>query len=152
MYNKRHTLFFHLSYESGAAGIKVEISKRSSGSRYETAAYMGISMLVMKKEDVAANKLVALTERRGTANRDLYDIWYFLKNNWDYNDEIIETRTGMKTVEYFKKCAAFVEKISERHIMAGMGELLDAKTKGWVKANLKKELIFLLKLHAGGGR
>ncbi len=34
-------------------------------------------MLVMKKEDMFAHKLVAMTERTGMANRDIFDVWFF---------------------------------------------------------------------------
>ena len=144
--NKLNTLFFLLSYEHQAHNIKVEISKRNFGSEYEIKNYLGISMLVMRKEDTLANKLVSLMERKNTANRDLLDTGFFLKHNWDLNKNIIELRTKMKVKEYLKKCILFVEKVNKKHILAGMGELLDKKMKVWVKENLKQELLFLLKI------
>jgi hypothetical protein len=39
-----------------------------------------------------------------------------------------------------------LEKVSGRAILSGMGELLDARQKDWVKAKLKTEAIFLLKV------
>lgn len=144
--SKRYTLFFILSYNKEAQNIKVEISKRTFGSDYEIKNYLGISMLVMRKEDLFAHKLVTLLERKKLANRDIFDVWFFLKNNWEINKEIVEKRTGMEIKKYLKKCIKFVEKASERHILAGMGELLDEKTKTWAKKNLKKDLLFLLKL------
>lgn len=39
-----------------------------------------------------------------------------------------------------------LEKMSNRNILAGMGELLDVKQKDWVRAKLKNEVIFQLKL------
>lgn len=144
--NKHYTLFFVLSYQRELQNIKIEISKRSFGSSYEIKNYLGISMLVMKKEDLLAHKMVALLERKRPANRDLFDLWFFLKNNWQINKEILEKRTGLKTKEYLKKCIKFIEKINERYILAGMGDLLDEKTKIWAKKNLKRDLLFLLKV------
>jgi len=143
---KRHTLFFLLSYSKEAQDIKIEISKRTFGSNYEIKNYLGISMLVMKKEDLFAHKLVALLERKRPANRDLFDLWFFLKNNWEINREIVEKRTATEFKEYLKQCLKFVEKVSEKHILAGMGELLDEKIKNWGRENLKKDLLFLLRL------
>ena len=145
-HQKRHTIFFVLSYDSEAQNIKVEISRRSFGSRYELKNYLGISMLVMVKEDMFAHKLVALLDRGKTANRDIFDIWSFLKNNWEINKEIVEKRTGLPFKEYLKKCIDFIESYSDRYILAGMGELLDEEQKAWAKANLKKDLLFLLKV------
>ena len=134
-----------LSYSKEAQNIKVEISKRIFGSNYEIKNYLGISMLVMKKEDMFAHKLVAMLERGKTANRDIFDIWFFLKNNWDINEEIVEKRTEMKFKGYLKKCIKFIEVFSDRNILSGMGELLDEKVKFYIKVNLLIDVLFLLK-------
>jgi len=144
--NKRHTLFILLSYNKEAQNIKVEINKRSFGSQYEVKNYLGISMLVMRREDMFAHKLVAMTERGKTASRDVFDVHFFLKNNWEINKEIVQQRTGMKFADYLKKCIEFVEKIPDRNILSGMGELIDEKQKAWVKSKLKQDTVFLLKL------
>jgi len=148
-FKKRFNLFYTLSYEKkpeGAQNVRVEINRRDFGSRYEIKSYLGISMKVMVKEDMAAHKLVAMFERKGRTNRDLYDVWFFLKNDWQINKEIVEKRTKMSFKDFLPKCLNLIEKIDERHILAGMGELLDEKTKAWTKKNLKKDLLFLLKL------
>jgi predicted nucleotidyltransferase component of viral defense system len=145
-YRKQHTLFFILSYNGKAQNIKVEINRRSFGSRYEVKNYLGISMLVMIKEDMFAHKLVAMLERTKTANRDVYDVWHFLKNHWPINKEIVEKRTKISLKDHLKKCIKFIEPLSNRSIFSGMGELLDESQKAWVRANLKKDTIFLLKI------
>jgi len=145
-HKKHNTLFFMLSYEEKAPNIKVEINLRGFGSRYEVKNYLGISMLVMVKEDMSAHKLVAMLERYRTANRDVYDVWYFLKNHWPINKDIVEARTRMSFTSYLEKCIKFVESLSERNILSGTGELLDEKQKAWVKNNLKKDTAFLLKI------
>ena len=144
-YRKQHTLLFILSYDEKAQNIKVEINRRSFGSRYEMKIYLGISMLVMVREDMFAHKLVAILERTKTANRDVYDIWYFLKNLWPINKEIVEKRTKMSFKDHLKRCIAFVESLSDRSILSGMGELLDEKEKAWAKAHLRRDTIFLLR-------
>jgi len=143
---KLNTLFFLLSYGERDQNIKVEISRRIFGSRYELKSYLGVSMLVMIKEDMFAHKLVAMLERAKTANRDVFDVWHFLKNRWPINTKIVEKRTQMEFRDYLKKCVKFVESMSDRGILAGMGELMNEKQKAWVKANLKKDTAFLLKV------
>ncbi len=145
-YKKQHTLFFVLSYDDKVQNIKVEINLRSFGSRYELKNYLGISMLVMTKEDMFAHKLVALLERSKTANRDVYDLWHFLKYRWPVNKEIVEKRTNTKFSDYLQKCVTFIESLSDRTILSGMGELLDEKQKAWARNNLRKDTVFLLKL------
>lgn len=142
---KRFTLFFLLSYEAGARTIKVEINRRTFGSKYGLRSYFGISMLVMEKEDMFAHKFVAMTERMGKANRDIFDVWFFLQNDWPVNEKIVEKRTGMTFKNFLKKSIDALGAMNDHHILSGIGELLDAKQKAWVKANLRKETIFLLK-------
>lgn len=141
---KRYTLFFLLSYKEEATNIKVEISRREFPDNYELKNYLGISMLVMKKEDIIAHKMVAFLDRSSIANRDLFDLWYFFKNNWPTNKEIVRLRTGENFKNYLKKCIEKIKKINETYILQGLGEILDKKQKRWVRENLKKELLFLM--------
>ncbi len=146
---KRYSIFFLLSYYNkiqNAYNIKVEINRRDFGSKYETKSYLGIPMKVMVREDVVANKLVALFERVGKTNRDIYDVWFFLKNNWPINEKIIEKRTDLTLQEFLARCIDILEAKSNRGILSGIGELLDEKQKRWVKTNLLSETIFLLRL------
>ena len=145
-HRKRNTLLFIISYKEKSQNIKVEINCRAFGSCYELKNYLGISMLVMIKEDMFAHKLVAVLERKKIASRDVYDIWHFLKNLWPINIEIVEKRTGMNFKDYLNKCVEFIESFSDRSILSGMGELLDERQKVWAKANLRKDTVFLLKV------
>lgn len=144
---KKATIFFLLSYEEKSHNIKVEISKRTFSDFYEVKSYLGISMLIIRKEDMFAHKLVALSERKSPANRDYFDLWFFMKNNWDIRKEIVELRTGMDFKKYLRKCIEKVQEVDEKHILQGLGEVLDAKLKNWVKDNLKKDLLFHLNFY-----
>ncbi len=143
---KRYNLFLNLSYKDDTPNIKIEINRRQFGSKYEIKSYLGISMQVMVFEDMFAHKFVAMYERMGKANRDIFDVWFFLKNDWDINKEIIQKRTEMSFKEFLQKCVTKIEKLPNRDILAGMGELLSEKQKYWIKENLKKELVFNIKL------
>ena len=143
---KRFNIFFLLSYEEKAQNIKVEINRRAFGSRYLLKTYLGISMLVMKEEDMFAHKLMAMHERVGRSNRDFYDSWFFLKNNWPINRKMVEDRAGTTFKKFLEKCISSLEKLEDYNILAGIGELLDERTKIWAKKNLIKDLLFLLKL------
>lgn len=143
---KRFNLFLLLSYEGDAPNIKIEINRREFGSRYELKSYLGISMLVMVQEDMFAHKMVAMYERIGKANRDIFDVWFFLNSNWPICREIVEERTHVSFQVFLQKCIDALEKVPDRGVLAGMGELLDEKQKAWAKVNLRKDTIFLLKL------
>ena len=143
---KRFSIFILLSYEEKAPNIKIEINHRQFGSRYEVKSYLGIPMKVMVPEDMFAHKMVAMYERLGKANRDIFDVWFFLKKGFEINEDIVKKRTGMELYKFLKKCVDKLENFSEKGILSGIGELLDEKTKLQVKKNLKKDLLFLLKL------
>lgn len=149
--NKRYSLFFLLSYHNkmaDAQNIKIEINKRNFGSKYQVMHYLGIAMQVMVKADMAAHKLVAMHERIGKTNRDIFDVWFFFKNHWPVNQRIVELRTDMAYKTFLHICIKELEKMGNRGILSGIGELLDEKQKVWAKANLRDETIFLLKLAA----
>jgi predicted nucleotidyltransferase component of viral defense system len=141
--DKFFNIFFLLNYRKGQQGIKVEISKRNSAlSRYETKSFYGKSATVLNIEDAFAQKLAAATDRKRMASRDFYDIYFLLKNNFSFNEKIIQERTGKSAISYFRDLKKFISKnITERNILAGLGELTDPKQKDWVKKNLKKELL-----------
>lgn len=141
--NKFFNIFFLLNYRKDQQGLKIEISKRNSDfCRYETKSFYGKSAMILNLEDAFAQKLVAATDRKRIASRDFYDIYFLLKNNFNFNEKIIKERTGKNAAVYFSGLKKFIEKnITERNILAGLGELINPKQKDWVKKNLKKELL-----------
>lgn len=145
MERKRFNLLFVLSYEDKARKIKIEINRRVFGSRYELKTNLGVSMLVMVKEDMFAHKLMAMHERVGKTSRDIYDVWFFLEHRWSINKEIVVKRAGMTFPELMQKCIEQLEKMNNRNILDGLGDLLTESQKDWARAKLRTEAIFLLK-------
>ena len=143
---KRFSLFCLVSYEDRGRNIKVEVNRRQFGSRYDIKTYLGVSMLVMKPKDMFAHKLMVMSERIGKTSRDIYDVWFFLNNRFPINKEIIETRSGMPFNDLLDKCINQLEKLNNRKILDGVGELLTPSQKDWAKAKLRQETIALLAL------
>ncbi len=148
-YIKRDTVFFLLSYGEADRNIKVEVSTRSlsqeTNKLYELKEYLGIPMEVAKKDYLFAGKLAALISRSETAARDIYDIYYFAKNNWEINSKVIAITTGKNLSDYLTDCIEKIEGVKENQILKDLGELLEEKEKIWVKKSLKAEAIFMLK-------
>ncbi|MFA6073874.1 MAG: nucleotidyl transferase AbiEii/AbiGii toxin family protein [Candidatus Woesearchaeota archaeon] len=145
-YKKRFNLFFLVSYEESLQNIKIEINRRNFDSKYEIKTYLGVSMLIMKKEDMFAHKLMAMYERMGKTSRDIYDVNFFLKNRFPVNEEIIEKRSGLKFKQFIKELISKLEKFDNKNILIGLGELLTQSQKDLVKLKLREETIQLLKL------
>ncbi len=150
-YIKKNTIFGLVSYGGKDRNIKIEIFARDQlefiDSCYEVREYFGLSVLVSKKECMFANKLLALGTRRRFAMRDVFDVHYFSKNNWEVDERIIVGKTGGSLKEYLPVCINRIKGVRENEVLSGLGELIDEKTKAWVRQNLKRETIFLLKNH-----
>ena len=147
-FDKHYTLFFLLSYKKSERGLKVEISKRIIKSAYAPKNFLGISMLVMREEDMAAGKLAALLTRKRLATRDMFDLWFFLKENWQINEEFLKAKSGLSLEQALKKAQQLVKKVKSTELLAGLGELVeDNKQKAWVKDKLSEELLFRLRLY-----
>ncbi|MDD4123124.1 MAG: nucleotidyl transferase AbiEii/AbiGii toxin family protein [Candidatus Pacebacteria bacterium] len=80
-FNKKNTLINIVSYSKEDRNIKVEINKNNYGARYEGKNFMGLLIKVMRREDMIAFKLLAMNDRLGKANRDIFDVCFFLSNN-----------------------------------------------------------------------
>lgn len=104
-------------------------------------------MLVMKQDDMTANKLVALLTRKTFASRDMYDLWFFFKNNWSIDETVVKEKTGLSPHQAFEKAIDIVSRVAEQELMRGVGELLTNKQKSWVRDHLKEELILQLRLY-----
>lgn len=145
-HKKRFSLFCMISYDDKSRNIKIEVNKRQFGSRYEVKTYLGVSMQVMVLEDMFANKLMAMYERMNKTSRDIYDVWYFLKNRSPINIRIVENRSGHPFDQFLKLLIGDLEKLEHRKILNGSGELLTPNQKDWTKAKLIEETIAYLKL------
>ncbi|MBZ1356212.1 MAG: nucleotidyl transferase AbiEii/AbiGii toxin family protein [Candidatus Nealsonbacteria bacterium] len=149
-YIKKFTLFALLSYGDNEHNIKIEISTKELMGNikeyYEIREHLGIPMFVARKDYLFSSKLFALIHRKETAMRDIYDIHYFAKNNWDINKELIERKTGKSVKEYLEECFLFIEKRKGSQMLQGLGELVGGeKEKEWIKKHLKADTIFMLK-------
>jgi predicted nucleotidyltransferase component of viral defense system len=142
---KRFNLVTVISYDLKSQNIKIEVNRRDFGSKYELKTLLGISMQVMVREDMFANKLMAMYERIGKTSRDVYDVYFFAKNNWPINRQLVEERAKMPFKDVLAKCAELLEKMDNRHILDGLGEMLTEPQKDWARAKLRTETIFLLK-------
>jgi len=148
---KQNTIFFLLSHTKGRTAIKIEISTRKIEeiSSYNLEEFYGTSILVMKKEDIFANKLIALTKRYEATPRDLFDIHFFFKNNWDINEKIIKKVTGEGLLNYLSKLLKTINKnFKGKNILTGFGELLENRSqKDFVKRKLANETINQIKFY-----
>lgn len=154
-YNKQNTLFWLVSYGDKATNIKVEMSRRTLGwaaedlPGFEGRNYYGESVLVTNVGDIIAQKLIALRSRRKLANRDLFDVHFFLNSKYvsEVNYEYLERHTGMGRREFFENLYDYLAKIKQSSkLMDGLGEVLNESQREWVKTKMLDELRGSVKL------
>ena len=136
-----------LDYGVGERKLKVEISNRQWKTQYERKNLLGINMEVMVAPDMFAHKLCALLDRGELTNRDIFDSWFFMQKQMPINKEIVETRMEMSLADYIQKCINHLEKMSDRGILNGLGELMDEDMKKFVRTKLRTETISLLRFY-----
>ena len=144
---KYNTLFWLLSYEMGQHKIKIEVSTRDFPNTYKPRNYYGTTVNVLQIGDIIAHKLVAIQDRKITANRDIFDAHFFLSSCYAtlINDEIIKFRTGKSPKVFYKDLLLFIENYNPKSPLDGLGELLDERQKNWVRSGkMKSELVGLI--------
>lgn len=135
-----------LDYGTGQRKLKVEISNRQFDNQYEVKNLLGINVKTMVCADMFAHKLCALLDRNALTNRDIFDVHFFLKQRIPVNIQIVQSRMNIPFPDYIQQCIEMLEKTSDKGMLNGLGELMDGETKKFVKYQLRKDTIDLLKL------
>ena len=140
---KRFTIFFLLDYEKDAPNIKIELNKRVwENNIYKPIWFLGVEMKIVDESTLLTNKIVALSDRKMSVTRDIFDVYYFLKLGFRLNESLIKERTGKNIKDYLKFLVPFIQKTyTPKNILHGLGEILEEKQKEWVKKELIQETI-----------
>lgn len=143
---KHYGILLVLNYGKGERMLKVEISNRQYDNHYEIRNLAGTDIRVMKMPDMFAHKLCAMGER--ISPRDVFDCWFFLNNHTEINEQIVMERTGMGVSDYALACVEKLRAASPKMLMQGLGEVIDNKTKVFVRSKLIEETATALELFA----
>lgn len=136
-----------LDYGQNERNLKIEISNREGLDSYEIKNYLGIPIQVMRESGLFANKLCALLDRGEIINRDVFDCYFLMQKRTPINVEIVESRMKTDFKSYLEKCIKEAEKLNEKRILSGLGDLMDEETKRFVRKSLKTEFISLLNFY-----
>ena len=137
-----------LSYWYDDINIKIDLSRKTwKNNKYELVNFFWTDINIQTKDTIFANKLVALTDRKRLANRDIYDVYYFFTNNFSINENLIYERTWKELKEYLKKLLVFLKKLPKNYkILEWLWEVVDEKQKSFIKNKLIHELIWILEM------
>lgn len=152
----KNVLQFFLKYPAPAKKrntIKLDIINTAIKSNKYSPQYLSEIDRYMNCQTIKtmfAHKFVAVTDRfkknKSIAARDIYDIHYFFVHEFEYNQEVIEERTGMNSKDYLKKLHEFIEKnITQTIINQDLNTLLKKKKFNLIRKNLKPEVLMLIK-------
>jgi predicted nucleotidyltransferase component of viral defense system len=143
---KRFGALIAINYSKGNHRLKLDISNRQTNDSYELRLYLGIPVKVMVLEDMAANKLMALTERKTPAARDVFDMNFILKNYIDINEKLIKDRLNRSLKDQLTYSIDYLEDNFKSNLLDGLGELVEDKQKAWIQNKMKEDTIMRLKL------
>ena len=132
-------------YDERSMNIKVEFNKRvRKANTYDIQNIDSIDIHCMTKDSIFWNKLVALYERM--KNRDLYDVNFFLKNNFPLNEKLIKERTWKNMKDFISELISILpDHYKQNNILAELWEVLTDEQKIRMKNKALNETIELLK-------
>jgi len=101
-------------------------------------------MKVQDKASLYTNKLVALTERN--TNRDIYDVRFFMKNNFPIHEKLIQERKSISTTQLFEQILKKLTNLGPNYkILDWLWEVFTPKQKSFVQQKLLSDLTNMLK-------
>lgn len=147
-------LFFVIQYPSVFLRHSLKVSivdnfLKTNDYQYFFIPQLNKMILCQTIETMFANKLVALTDRfkryKQLAGRDLYDIYYFFSQGYDFKREIIKERTKMNWKAYFQKLILFIKKnFNQKIIDEDLNFLLSPEKFRAIRKTLINEVIFFI--------
>lgn len=149
-------LFFKLKYkapENKRNTLKISVFEEIVKSNiYKKTKIKEIDRLVVCQtiETMFANKLVSITDRfkrhNEIAGRDIYDIYYFFGQGYNYNPKIIEERTGVSEEKYIKKLIKFIEnRLTDKIVNEDLNTLLPTEKFTKIRKTLKQDTLLYLR-------
>lgn len=133
-----------ISYWEKDVNIKVDVNRHIwKENRYEVLNLYWTPLSVQTKDTIFANKLVAYYER--WTNRDIYDIYFFLKNGFDINEWVVFERTGMSVNKLLEETKNKLLKLPKNYkILDWLWEVLSLEQKNYTKNFLVRDLIWFI--------
>jgi predicted nucleotidyltransferase component of viral defense system len=136
-----------LDYGITERKLKIEISNRQFNDTYDIKNLLGINLKVMTLSDMFSHKLCALLDCSILANRDIFDCYFFMSHQTPINQEIIKRRMNKSLSDYMQDCIDAIEKMPNKSLLDGLGELVSPKMKTFVRNKLHTEILTLLRFY-----
>lgn len=97
-----------------------------------------------------ANKLVTPIDRyerhKEIEGRDIYDIYFFFQEGYEFDEEIIKERTSLNLGVYIKKLVKFIdEKVTDKMIAEDLNMLLPLDKFTKIRKTLKQDTLLFLR-------
>lgn len=154
---KRNTILFEISYKSGYKKIKIEISKLSVKTEFQTVIRNIVNQIfpysmninTYSLEVLMAGKIAAVLGRKRAAPRDIYDLFYFLSQNVEFDQEYLRSASSihfLNKIDTYQKILKAIDKYPQLQIKNELNILLPKDKRDWVVKNIKirlKELIII---------
>jgi len=149
--DKKNTILFEIRYKNNEKRLKVEISKRWKSGEFQIKNFLWENIFVITEQDLFTNKMIALLNRKWIANRDIFDIRFFLQKWVDLNKELIENFTNKKFEEYLTEVKYFITSYDFSKILYWLWEMLNEKQKNFCRTKMKDEILWFLEFYLKAG-
>jgi predicted nucleotidyltransferase component of viral defense system len=149
-------LQYFLRYKSqGGEGSIIKIDTNfpfNKKNKYKISKFVEINKFIKHQtiETMFANKLLALIGRfeegGSIAGRDVYDVYYFFKQGFSFDEEVIKSARRTTIDKFFKDLIRFVEKnVNQKIIDQDINLLMPRSEFKKIRIRLKDEVLFFLK-------
>ena len=81
------------------------------------------------------------------ANRDIFDVWFFMQKQMQVNTALVESRMDMAWPDYIQTILEVLEKKDSNSLLDGIGELVDPELNRFTKKDLLTEVTRLLRFY-----
>lgn len=156
-YNKKNTILYEISYKKGSRKIKIEISKIKKKSEKETIIKniinqifpYSININTYSLETLMAGKINAVLTRKKKAPRDIYDLFYFLSQNTEFDFTYLKSLPPKKysnRLQVYKNLLKEIKLYKDTQIKNELNILLPKSKRKFVVEILKKRLEEIIKI------
>ena len=147
MAEKYNTILYEVRYKDYEKRLKIEISKRRNKVKTLQKNFLWENIILVSKDTLFSQKLIALLHRKWITNRDIFDIWFFLSQGTDIDASIIEDFTESPIGAYLERVYNFIEAYDFQKALYWLGELLDTTQKNFVKHKMQNEILGYLNFY-----
>lgn len=145
---KYHTIFMELRFAGPERNfrIKIEISTRKKVLNTTIISLRGVPVLTLESPFLMTEKLITFIDRQ--AGRDIFDVWYILKNAYPLDDAMITDAFG-DLANFYQTILSIIKQSDPKKNLRNTGKLLPLDLRNWIKTSFLADFEELVRTKMG---